>query len=350
MALFVFGAGATRGASFVDPKVDPCLPPLDQDFFTQLQRVRQVKHKKLIGSVMGDAVDLFGLNFSATMEHMFTTLEHTLRMVQTTGQRRDFDRTELKDKRDRLVQAIAVVLEDALARKDPSGNLTQRFRECAYHDRFVEEILHPQDELVSFNYDCVLDDSLHRAGSNKWNPRYGYDFNLGARGKLLQGDKYWSPTHPASKTQTVKLYKLHGSLHFQVVGPDEVSRITLKQFPYTKRHGNLRFTIIPPEWHKAYDKGVFARLWKNSAAAIHKTRHLVFLGYSLPETDLHSTALFRTSVKASSLRSLVVVNPDRNARRRIRSVVQRGLTKQTRVLSVDYFSEFVSMDRSIWDL
>ena len=29
MALFVLGAGATRGASFVNPANNPCLPPLD---------------------------------------------------------------------------------------------------------------------------------------------------------------------------------------------------------------------------------------------------------------------------------------------------------------------------------
>ena len=39
MALFVLGAGATRGASFVDPVKNPCLPPLDLDFYAQLQRI-----------------------------------------------------------------------------------------------------------------------------------------------------------------------------------------------------------------------------------------------------------------------------------------------------------------------
>ena len=29
MALFVLGAGATSGASFVNPANNPCLPPLD---------------------------------------------------------------------------------------------------------------------------------------------------------------------------------------------------------------------------------------------------------------------------------------------------------------------------------
>jgi hypothetical protein len=35
MTVFVFGAGATGGASFVDAASRPCVSPLDGDFFTQ---------------------------------------------------------------------------------------------------------------------------------------------------------------------------------------------------------------------------------------------------------------------------------------------------------------------------
>jgi hypothetical protein len=73
------------------------------------------------------------------------------------------------------------------------------------------------------------------------------------------------------------------------------------------------------------------------------------VGYSLPLTDLHSTALLRTSVKNAALKSLVVVNPDQDGQR-IRSVLQRGLSPETRVLSFDYMHEFVAADRRVWRL
>lgn len=41
--IVVLGAGATRGASLVDPLSHPCLRPLDTDFFTQLQRAGNPK-------------------------------------------------------------------------------------------------------------------------------------------------------------------------------------------------------------------------------------------------------------------------------------------------------------------
>ena len=125
--------------------------------------------------------------------------------------------------------------------------------------------------------------------------------------------------------------------------------VLLKERPYTKQHGTLRFAIIPPESHKAYDEEPFKGLWRKAGAAIHSTQELIFVGYSLPPTDLHSTALFRTSVKKHSLLSLVTVNPDREARKRTRDVVQRGLTEKTRVLVFDDLSEFVAAKRSLWE-
>ena len=52
MALFLFGAGATRGASFVNPADNPCLPPLDFDFYAQLQRIANLKHKQTVRDVI----------------------------------------------------------------------------------------------------------------------------------------------------------------------------------------------------------------------------------------------------------------------------------------------------------
>jgi hypothetical protein len=110
----------------------------------------------------------------------------------------------------------------------------------------------------------------------------------------------------------------------------------------------MKFTIIPPEWHKAYDEGIFSTLWKKAAGAINQAEHIVTVGYSLPVTDLHANALFRTSIRARKLNSLVVVNPDREARRRTRTVLQRGMNRDTRVLSFDRLADFVAAEPAIW--
>ena len=123
MAVFVLGAGATRGASFVDAVKKPCLPPLDADFYAQLQRIQHKKHADTIKRVIKDTVELFGVNFNVTMELVFTTLEHTERMLQTTGENRDFKRGEINNKKVRLKQAIAASLENFSA---TAGNRQER--------------------------------------------------------------------------------------------------------------------------------------------------------------------------------------------------------------------------------
>ena len=347
MALFVLGAGATRGCSFVDRNSAPCIPPLDSDFFTQLQKVRNPKHSKLIDAVMKDVVQIFGPNFTATLETVFTTYEHTIRMLQVTGDNRAFKRTDLTEKRNRLLQAVAAVLEESLTvTRDTTGS-SRNTQSCRRHRDLVENVLKPRDDVISFNYDTIIDAALKEHGSMKWNSRYGYGFELGPRGKYLEGDDFWQPETPAASQDTLHLFKLHGSLHFQVKGKNR-DEIRLKQRPYTAQMGKLNFDIIPPEWNKEYDRGVFSNLWKRAANAIRQAKQIVLIGYSLPPIDLHSTALFRTAISGGTIRSLVVVNPDREARRRSRAILQRGLSDKTRILSVENMAEFVSLSADVW--
>jgi len=296
--------------------------------------------------VMEDVVTLFGTNFDVTLENVFATVEHTLRMLRTTGAERAYRKQDLETMRDRLLAAIAIALEASLAERAEDGHARQSFRECQYHDKLVKDLLRNEDAIISFNYDCVIDDSLRRLGDNKWNARYGYGFNLGPRGVNLRGEVFWQPEFPAKQDLTIHLHKLHGSLHFQF--GSQGKKVNLKKRPYTKQLGTPRYTIIPPESNKAYDKGIFATLWKNAAQALGRAKHLIFIGYSLPATDLHSTALFRTSIKSGQLKSLVIANPDQFARARTRSVLQSALGEKTRILSCDSFEEFLQIDRSVW--
>lgn len=351
MALFVLGAGATRGASFVeDPEERPlCLPPLDGDFFTQLQRVSNPKHRATIDGVLKDVVEFFGHNFRVTLETMFTTVEHTLRVVNATKGTAGWHPRELESKRVRLKQAIAAVLEESLTKSKGGGKSQGReHRECN-HLKALVNALRPADAIITLNYDCLMDHMLKQYGKDKWNARYGYGLPLPkGRGSHLEGETLWSPTETSKphRDRTVRLLKLHGSIHFLLKSKGQVA---LKERPYTRQHGNLRFEIIPPEWHKHFDEGVFRRLWGIARDEIHKAKTIVVVGYSFPTTDLHTSALFRVSVSPKKLKQVVIVNPDRESRRRAREVMQRGFSDKTRVLVFDRLAEFAAVDRRLWD-
>jgi hypothetical protein len=349
MALIVLGAGATRGASFVKSEKDRplCLPPLDGDFFTQLQRLANDKHRDTVNRLISDAVELFGHNFQLTLETMFTTIEHQKRIVEkTTGERWGERLSTLEKRRTNLLQAIAAVLEESLS-YSPQGGTGHQHRDCTYHEQVVRQLT-PSDAIVSFNYDCLIDHTLAKHGEAKWNPRYGYCLPLKrGKGSTLDGEEKWTPTTPGTKDQTIRLLKLHGSLHFISKSSNYFG---LKERPYTKQtSGNLRFAIIPPEWHKDFDKGVFGKIWIAAAKEIHRATTIVAIGYSFPATDLHTSSLFRVAVGRGKLGNIVLVNPDRDARHRAMNVLRRGMQTDTRVMVFDTFEEFAAVDRKLWD-
>jgi hypothetical protein len=349
MATIVLGAGATRGASFVgewygedDPIRNFVLPPLDTDFYAQLQRIYSPKHRETVDGVIEDTVGLFGPNFKVTLETVFTTLENMLRMVERTGDTRDFRVKELLARRQRLIQAIAAVLEESMCAPG-----TRDMIACKHHN-VIARYLTSNDRVISFNHDLLMDHSLRLNGGGKWNPKYGYGFKLKGGGAGLTGYEEWAPKGPETKKKdSLRYYKLHGSLHF--LEDEKKHAVALKARPYTTLKGKLHFSIIPPESNKNFDKGVFGDLWTKAARDLQGVTTLVFIGYSMPSTDLHSAALFRVFVPKERLRSLVIVNPNQDARRRTRDAVRRGLSKSTRVVVFDSLREFVETPRELWD-
>jgi len=353
MVLFVLGAGATRGASFVEEKNADgtpkrfCRPPLNGDFFTQLQRIRSEKHDQLVSQVIADVVELFGVNFRGDMETVFTTLEHTIRMVGATRENRRFSQEELRKKRNRLLQAIAAVLEESIC---DGANAAP----CRFHDTLVSNMAN-HDAVITFNYDCTMDYALKTCGMGKWEPHYGYCLPIGQGQRTIPGEDGWRPVgqERLAKANTIRLLKLHGSLNFDVTekykrdGTIRERSVKLKTRPYTNQGRPLRFTIIPPESAKAYDLGIFQSLWRQAGREIHRAKSIVVVGYSFPPTDLHSSALFRVNVP-NNLRSIAVVNRDPDARRRAREILRAGISPHTRVFSFETLEEFAPIPRSVW--
>ena len=84
--MVVIGAGATRGAQFVNEGASPqCLPPLNADFFTQLQRITAAKHDGDVANVLADVLDLYGPNYTLTLEEYFTQLEALIAMIEASS-------------------------------------------------------------------------------------------------------------------------------------------------------------------------------------------------------------------------------------------------------------------------
>lgn len=335
--VIVLGAGATRGAEFaVSQNRALCLPPLNADFFTQLQRITAVRHQSAIDGVIKDVLDVYGPDFDLTLEQYFTQLEAMRALVDggsTAGV--SFTATRLDSMRQRLLVALSAVLEesaDVAKAQSPA-----RKRPCGYHAALVDA-LKPKDTIISFNYDCVIDHALRTSGKGKWSARYGYGFPNPAR---VEGTVPWdAPDAPTQQNKSVNLLKLHGSINWFPFPGDGAGAIRLRERPY-KQKGDKLYEIVPPEYVKSFGgRAVYADLWSRAQLALRRAKRIVFIGFSFTPTDLHVEALFRVALaEKTAVNEIVIANPSSEHRKRIRTITTGALERRARVVQFDYFAE-----------
>lgn len=336
----VLGAGATRGATTSAGRL--CQPPLNADFFTQLQRISNTKHRQTVRDVVKDVVAVFGSNFALTMEEYFTQLEaigRMARLARATGPA--LSTAEVIAQRDRLMAALAAVLEE-------STDVSKKSAPSCEHHRAIVNHLQPRDTVISFNYDCVMDHALRQHGQSKWSAKYGYGFQKPSR---IDGHDRWDAPDPPTKAgDSIYLLKLHGSINWQLPTVEaEVKPIVLKERLYAQ-NGTPRFTIIPPEWIKNIDDANFRVLWTHAERAIRNAEQIAFVGFSFTPTDLHVEALFRIALaKQNKLRELIIANPSQDHRRRIRSVFAKPLEGGLLLRQYDDLAQFAQhLDTDGW--
>jgi hypothetical protein len=354
-AVVILGAGATRGAEFIDPQSGgqaadernskthptatrkcPCvLPPLDGDFFTQAQRLSFHKPSELVTGLIKDVVGQFGTNFELTMEGYLTRLEQLANVFEDYRFPGRPKPNVYRQMRQRFLQVLAAVLDESIGRNP----------QCSYHKALVG-CLSPDDAVMSFNYDWVIDYALKTHGQGKWDPRQGYGVHVYASGAKARGTQYWSCEEnlAAGYTPSLKLLKMHGSMNWFEIPSEkrekEDARLRLRK-RWWHQYGNLKFEIAAPEWNKPTGDGIYRRIWREARKALKEARALVVIGYSLPYTDLPAHALLMVdSDDAAPLEILAVVNPDQSSRKRIRQALLGRIGKQTRVLSFGHFREF----------
>ncbi len=314
-AVVILGAGATRGVSSLRR---PIVPPLDADFFQQLMRFPRGQHD-CVDRVLRDLPNLCGSAHRTTLEQYFSLLEALPEVVDISPHPRFKSKTR-RANAERLTRAVAVLLNEALA-----GSNGQHL-DCKYHTAMVNA-LRSGDSILTFNYDCTIDWSLKLSGKAKWNPTTGYGI------RAVNGAS-WVTDRQVSDDSPVKLFKMHGSLHFKHIDRD---LLTLWSGPF--RQDGEEFKIIPPIMSKRLDDG-YKQIWSSAASALAQTRRLCIIGYSLPASDLTALALLLCNVGRVDLDVLTIVNPSREVSDRLYSVLSVAIGPDTRVVFNHDFAEF----------
>ncbi len=337
-ACVLLGAGATRGASFFTKADAPVIrPPLDSDFFTQAQRLGAVAHRKLAHKLLAFTVDYFGVGFRLSMEQFFTQIEvlpdFYKKLAISTGQ----PSKRPEDARRVFLDVLRAVFHESLLQ----GNKPRR---CDWHDRFAQA-LEPNDAAITFNYDCLFEESL-RTHCRAWNPEHSYAVRTTQNITGILSPRVSSP----NRRKFVHLLKLHGSLNWRESRTP--GRISLISRPYDISGSNP--LLIPPQLNKqVVGNALFQPIWLRARRELETARHLFIVGYSLPQTDLLAQTLLRSrnrpvgaSVRSNHLHTLVIANPDRDARHRFISLMRTSVDTSTRVLVFDSLAECASFLKS----
>lgn len=155
-------------------------------------------------------------------------------------------------------------------------------------DNYFDRDPHNDNGIISLNYDLILEKSLRRLNKNNsyhlGNDYKSYDFEYGINDEYVQ---YTYTNKPRYKK--LKLAKIHGSINFT--------------------YNNLPL-IVPPTWNKTSNKQMQS-VWKFSHSILSQSNKIVFIGYSLPETDLYVKYLLICGIKdCYNLNKIIVVCPD----------------------------------------
>jgi hypothetical protein len=339
MIVVVLGAGATRGASFVSKTAAACLPPLDTDFFEQLQRTGDESYADLILPIVRN---IFGTKQEPSLETAFSALEQSVKLVKAgcMGQPSEALLREYDSAIFLLYKGLQTVFSKSLVEWKPREWAVHRL--CDYH-LALAKVLSAKDTVLSFNYDCLFDSVIEESFGNKWDPELGYGFNLVSNGPERKKHIDWT-SRSNTKVKAPKLLKLHGSMNFDIFKWNDRYLFKLLDGVYGKEPLNPTQSLIFPFSSKAFNDAPFNQLWIAAYEAIQQATEIFVIGYSFPITDSHADMLFRLNVPTvNNLKRLVVVNPDVKARQRARYVLERRISSTTKVIELEYLSELPAL-------
>jgi hypothetical protein len=198
----------------------------------------------------------------------------------------------------------------------------------------VAQALRAGDAVISFNYDCLIDDSLRRWARGIWKADRGYGIAVDS------GATHWSASSRPGPfpREHLRLLKPHGSLHWSKLRVDQKT-LDLRVDPYAQQAA--RANVIPPTWDKTVlGAWPWKPVWEEASRYLQKVRCLIVVGYSVPPTDLMSQALMKSSLSSADLRLLVVVNPDPQARARVIDLARSAIRPKTRIIELGALQDF----------
>jgi len=348
--VFVFGAGA----SYADGA------PLQKDILPLLLDTDDLEICNSVpyGILCNFIEDNFAWDKKAgqfpTLEEVFGFLDYFIQKRESLN--RKYSLGAILEIKEALIKLTHCIVSSTTS---STGNVYRLFWEAVY--RYNTNI-----STITLNYDTYLEDAFfHMFPRNMY---LDYCINLANYDHSDDIDvrNWWvNPREPILSLDnlepiSIKLIKIHGSLNWKYCNccnqvlltpldkgidlgiskadwqgrlPDDSDDICarISNARCSRDENEFQTMLVPPSHLKDLSHPINSRLFIESAEEIRRARKVVFIGYSLPEADIHMKAILKKSVRPET--DIFVVNVDKSEQFKFRF---KGLSKRINFISASF--------------
>lgn len=335
--VFFFGAGSSYSQGIpLQSEIFPQILKLEGNEFGAPECVQRVKlfvdeHFKTKDS-------------TPNLEEIFGFIEYFIREDMVLGS--TWRQQELRELKRYLIKCIHYVISKPKKEND------------AIHEFWNNvKLFNKEIAIITTNYDCLLEDNFGQCYPDMLLD-FCVDFaNFEGDAVGLHPFNWWDdatkPGRYFENSTRIKLLKVHGSLNWRYCECCE--RVFLTPFnndlkpdknddgqlithcPYHKIE--LGSILRPPSHVELNSNYLTKRLMREASKIFETVEHLVFIGYSFPEADVHLRAILRRSLNPECY--ITVINKSRSE-----ELIDRYLSINNRVMyRRTSFEDFVQSRR-----
>lgn len=338
--LFIFGAGASHGATVGRSTVDR-IAPLDKDFCNKIddlntQRPQWVNEAREY--VLKEWKDHSKFSDQG-LEHAIQKQISHLEFIDAIHPRRRRSSVDPKTYLNQLSHLICFVLRKCLEKK--GGPYLKMINKVVGSTKDASKV---QDRFITFNYDDLLDTHL----LNHFDITEVYFDNL-KRSKAESKKRQRIFNDPL-------LVKLHGSINWRCsqtdfenligslsnsTGSFEIPKIWFAKSGTPTPKENSSPLIMPPLPIKPITHiKLFCFLWTKAYEYLHEAEELIICGYSLPEADRLAQSLF-SGFTNQKIKKITVVDPNPGILSKWRNLLRRkNVNSRCEWVYFENFDEF----------
>lgn len=287
---YILGAGASKSAG----------GPLVDNFLEKACKLNVLKDTMPLKGFLDNLYSVKETHDYPNIEEVLTIIDKAIQKEEPLG---GFESTSnMHSLKEEVRYVIRKTLEKAKT-KDPNK---------AY-SRFIRQNVSQEDTLISLNYDLYLDNEIYHEYA--W---IDYGINFKTLGAPL-GDYKSFFNIENEKEDTPILLKLHGSVNWlycplgeeiylsqraladiqgvQFIQPEVTPNPTV----CPEHNVDLESVIVYPTWLKSYDMYQINQIWSLALKEISESDEIVFIGYSMPSSDMEIRYLLKKSLMVRNM-------------------------------------------------